>query len=411
MSIARLSRLVLSVSFALLIGTPALAQYRVHSWESFESGGIPTEMVQGHSSGPDTVMPYVYNSPETPPLMTSGIASQECATTGVIFKATLKKPHLSLVSPTSLDRRQLGAVGKALYQADVYIPAVGEPFPNTALLALVLEPGAAKANNYKMYRFGISERGGSVYFAYANDDIEKTPGKPLLYHNQKLAEFNLKRPGWHRLQMIFVGQEDIFCAIDLQPTKFSPVKEKSLSVLNAGVMVAVGRADNSCVMDNLSIQWSFENVPLPDSPWLLPMANADAPNESLMESGSSVFWLTDPQKAWKLASIQKRPILAQFYAPRIPTYANLKSITPNDEETRNLLNRYVLLKVDVNQLGGGTLAQRFGIVRVPTFMVMGPDGKELKRIPVAGNQTKWSQIQGELNTATAPQGLAAKPSS
>jgi hypothetical protein len=42
----------------------------------------------------------------------------------------------------------------------------------------------------------------------------------------------------------------------------------------------------------------------------------------------------------------------------------------------------VLLKVDVNQLGGGTLAQRFGIVRVPTFMVMGPDGKELKRIPV-----------------------------
>jgi hypothetical protein len=60
-------------------------------------------------------------------------------------------------------------------------------------------------------------------------------------------------------------------------------------------------------MDNLSIQWSFENVPLPDSPWLLPMANANAPNESLMESGSSVFWLTDAQKAWKLASIQKRP--------------------------------------------------------------------------------------------------------
>jgi hypothetical protein len=48
------------------------------------------------------------------------------------------------------------------------------------------------------------------------DDIEtRPPAQPLVYHQQKLSDFNLKRPGWHRLQMIFVGQEDIFCAIDL----------------------------------------------------------------------------------------------------------------------------------------------------------------------------------------------------
>lgn len=405
---AKIDRFCLLLLLALLpiLHVPLPAQYRVHSWESFETGGIPKELILGHSSGPDTVLPYAYNSPGTPPVMTSGIASLECATTGVLFKPNPKKLHLSIVSPTSLDRRQLGATGKALYQADVFLPAPGQPLPNTALLALVQDPNA-RGGSYKMYRFGFSEAPAAeaVYFAYANPDLNKTPGAPIVYKHQKLAGFNLKRPGWHRLQMIFVGQEEIFCAIDLQSTSFSPVREKSLSVLNAGIMVASTKGANSVIVDNVSIQWSFENVPLPDSPWLLPMANADAPNENLMESGSSVFWLTDPQKAWKLASAQKRPILAQFYAPRIPTYARLKEITPNDDETKALLNRFVLLKVDVNQLGGGTLAQKFGIVRVPTFMIMGPDGKEMKRVPFAGTQTTWGQLKAELSTATSPTGL------
>jgi hypothetical protein len=142
------------------------------------------------------------------------------------------------------------------------------------------------------------------------------------------------------------------------------------------------------------------------------MANADAPNENLMESGSSVFWLTDPQKAWKLASLQKRPILAQFYAPRIPTYAYLKSITPNDEETKSPPQSLRAPE------GGREPARRrhagAALRHRPGADLHGHGSRRQgteTRIPVAGNQTKWSQIQGELNTATAPQGLAAKPSS
>lgn len=387
----------LSLLALVLLAIPsAFAQYRVHSWVSFEDGAIPKDLVMELGSGPDTVQPYAYSTPGTPPVMTSGIASLECGTTGMIFKPVEKKRFLGVIAPISLDRRQLGSLGKALYQVDVYLPPPGEPIPNTALLALVPDPGAKNTSKRKMYRFGFSKSGEALFFAYADNESDVASGQPLVYHQQKLSDFKLKRPGWHRLQMIFVGQEDIYCAIDLASTKFSPVKEKSLSVLNAGLMISSAKGGETCIVDNLSIQWSFENVPLPDSPWLLPMANANAPNENLMESGSSVFWLTDAQKAWKLASLQKRPLLVQFYAPRIPNYAYLKSITPNDEETKSLLNRFVLLKVDVNQLGGGTLAQRFNIARVPLFMVMGPDGKEVKRIPVTGQQTTWAQLRAEL---------------
>jgi thiol-disulfide isomerase/thioredoxin len=381
------------------------AQYRVHSWESFELGGIPPGLIPGHAADQETVLPYSYTSPDVPPGMSSGIALLECGSTGLLFKPNPKKLHLSLVSPVSLDRRLLGTTGKALYQADVYLPAKGEPFPNTALLATVLEPGATRAGGYKMYRFGFSEKGERVFFAYANTDINATPGAPVVYHQQSLESFNLKRPGWHRLQMIFDGQDQIYCAIDLQVTKFSPVKENSLSVLNSGIMVASSAGNNSVVIDNLSIQWTAENVPLPDSPWLLPVADGEMPNVSLMESGSTVFWLTDAQKAWNLSTVQKRPILVQFFAPRASTYDHLKKMTPNDAETRDLLNRFVLLKVDVNQLAGGTLAERFSILRVPTLLVMGSDGRELKRVTYAGTQTTWDQIRGELLASLAPQGL------
>ena len=400
--------LLLLVVVGLLAAVPALAQYRVHTWESFESGDVPQGLIRGHQADATTVFAYNYQSAGTPRMMTSGIASLECADYGVMMKPTGKKLHLSMVSPTSLDRRQLGAVGKALYQADVYIPEEGVPFPNTALLAVVAEP-VEKGFGYKMYRFGISEAVKSVYFAYANDSIQKTAGAPIIYKNQNISELKLKRPGWHRLQMIFVGQQDIYCAIDTAATSFSPIREPSLSVLNAGLMVA-GKGDNSCIVDNLSIQWSFENIPLPDSPWLLPLANANIPNENLMESGSSVFWLSDPQKAWKLATAQKRPILIQYHVPRMPTYMHLKAMTPNDEATQNLLNRFVLLKVDVNQLGGGTLAQRYGIVRVPTFMVMGPDGKEMRRLAVTNTQTTWAQVKETLASGLLPKGTPAATS-
>jgi hypothetical protein len=267
--------------------------------------------------------------------MTSGIASLECATTGVIFKATLKKPHLSIVSPTSLDRRQLGAVGKALYQADVYISGRRSTIARIPRSSRSSRPGAARGNNYKMYRLRFLGAPRISILRLCEPDIEQTPAQPLsisirTWRLQPQAAGlapspdDLRGPGGHLLRHrpaideILPGEGKV----PLGPQRRRHGRQ-------------LARADNSASSSTTCLHpVVLRERPPPDSPWLLPMANADAPNENLMESGSSVFWLTDPQKAWKLASIQKRPILAQFYAPRIPTYANLKSITPNDEETR-----------------------------------------------------------------------------
>ena len=383
-----------AIALLCLCVSTAIAQYRVHTWESFETGDIPATLFRGHAADKTNLFAYNYATPGTPPAMTMGMANIENANFGVKFVLAKKKNHVSVVSPISLDRRTLGAVGKALYQADFYLPPEGEPMPTTALMAMVVEKGRS---TYKFYRFGVLAGGKDVYFAFAND----TPS-PLLFKPEKIAPFKLARPGWHRFQMIMVGQEDIYCAIDGTPTKFSPIKEKTLSVLNAGLMVADDKGEGEVVADNLSIQWSFENVPLPDSPWTMTIAEADKPNTSLMDSGASVYWLNDAQRAWKLASAQKRPILTKFYAPKIGPYQYLKAITPNDEETRTLLNHFVLLDVDVNQLGGGTMGQKFGIVRLPTFMVLGPDGKEIGRLPVAANQTRWDSVKEFLAKAAAP---------
>jgi thiol:disulfide interchange protein len=72
---------------------------------------------------------------------------------------------------------------------------------------------------------------------------------------------------------------------------------------------------------------------------------------------------------------------------------------PRDATTRALLDKYVLLRVDVNQLNGGFQAQRFNIVRVPTLMVLSPDGREQRRLPVISNQTKADAVLEVLRGA------------
>lgn len=378
---------------------PAVAQFKIHTWESFETGTIPSTLLMGHNADSSTILPYHYIQQNAPAEMLSGMANVECGIYGVHFKPSPDKKHLSVVSPAAMRRESLGSSGRALFQADFYLPAAGTSFPNTALLAIEVG-GQWPTTSYKMYRFGISEGGGRLFFAYANDDINATKGAPLVYHHQNLSELNLKRPGWHRFQMIFTGQNEIVCAVDMQPTKFSPVRENSLRNLHAGVMVASTAGNNSCVVDNISIQWSFDDAPLPESPWIRPVTNGAVANVNYMESGSEVLWLSDPQSAWSIAQQQQRPILVQFYSPNVPPYNYLTGITPRDTATRELLNRFVLLKLDVNQLGGGTLGQRFNIVRVPTFLTMSPTGTELGRLPVVMNQTPWSEVQAFINSTT-----------
>ena len=43
-------------------------------------------------------------------------------------------------------------------------------------------------------------------------------------------------------------------------------------------------------------------------------------------------------------------------------------------------------------------------------MVMGPDGKETRRLAVAGNQTTWAQVKDALASGLLPKGTPAATS-
>lgn len=377
----------------LLLQSAAFSQqYRVFTWESFETGTVPDKMYRGHFANDSNVSIVDLTHPQAPPAVQSGIASLEVGRFAAIWRPfTEDSRHLSLFLPDGLDRGRLGQNGAALYQADFYLPPEGQAVPNISMLAQVLNDDGS--TNYKFYRFGILEPGERLFFSFTNDEPQ-----PAIYESVLISEFNLRRPGWHRFQIIFRGPSEIYCAVDGQFTSFSPINDSTHQKLNAGIMVTSTEMTNIALTDNLSIQWSPEQAPLPKSPWTMQQSTVPQADASPLETGNQLLWLNDPSEAWKIAARQKRPLLVMFYVPDIGPYRYLKSIVPENEEAYRTFGQYVLLKIDANQLLGGQLAEKFNIVRLPTFMIMGPDGNERDRFVVVNRQTQWAELKAALTT-------------
>ena len=374
-----------------LVATSAGAQYyNIHTWESFESG-MPTNLSLGHQADSTSAMLFPYSTPGTAPQILEGVAALECGNFGLGIFPTAEKKHLSVFSPASLERSRLGATGRALYQADLYLPAANQPVPFFALLAAM--PTKDNKLSYEIYRFGIMEGGKKLFFSFIRDNLSQ----PVIFVMEPLKGKPLKRPGWHRFQIIFAGQTDIICAVDQVPTAFSPIHEGTLTRLNPGLMVTYSKTPAPCLADNLSIQWSPDDVPLPVSPWV---TKPIPEGTNLIGDGSPLQWFNNPKQGWTVASAQKRPMLVLFYAPNVLPYQYLQSICPNDNGARDFLNKHVLIRVDANQLAGGTLAQKMKVQFLPTLLLLGPRGEELGRVTVKRGETKWETLVTELNATT-----------
>jgi hypothetical protein len=118
---------------------------------------------------------------------------------------------------------------------------------------------------------------------------------------------------------------------------------------------------------------------------------------NIMEGNSRLPWLDNPTEAATAARADNRTILAMFFAPRIAPYTYLQGIVPQTDDSRALFEKFVLLRVDTNQLSGGTLAERFDVFRVPTFIKLDATGTEAGRLTVVNNQTTWEEISTFLN--------------
>jgi hypothetical protein len=385
--------------FLILLASFSYAQFNVFSWDNFESGEIPNTLERLHDANTENAAVYDFTSPDAPQGILEGIAKTECGRYGMKFKITKLKEYIKIVNKTTLDRKNMGEKGKALYQADIFIPEDLAELPYSVAILAVLQESDGTSANYSFYRFGI--RGDAVFFSYTYNEAQ-----PRIYVHTKIASLNLKRPGWHRFQIIFEGQEDITCAIDGHPTSFSPQKESTLDKLRAGIMISASTTESgTAYVDNLSIQWTMEDVPLPDSPWIFSLKgdSESVPNTapSLPSSSARVNWMSSPEEAWQMCQAQNRPILILFYAPRATGWKNLEQLINTNEAISGLINKFIPLQIDANQLRGGTLAYQYGAFKVPCFVVLAPN-QQVRAKEFYNKEADWDSISQKLQNALSP---------
>jgi hypothetical protein len=379
------------------------AQFQVYTWENFEKGRFPENLKWSHNAREQNVNVFDYSSVSTLPGIQEAPAPTECGNFGLRFDTIGGADEiLKVVSNVTLDRKNLGVSGKSLYQADIFIPQNNANFPYTvAILAELSDP--ANPEIYSFYRLGVV-KGERVFFSYTNKTYE-----PIIYLQTFFTDLKLKIPGWHRLQIIFEGQEDIICAIDGRPLPFSPIKESTLDKLHAGFMCSssseLASPKGFCFVDNLSIQWTTENLALPDSPWTYSMA-PEAKTEfinplSPIMVQSQLNWLSSPEDAWQESVTKKQPLLTLFYAPHVKAYLNLEQFINGNTSAQNLIKQFVLLRIDINQLRGGTLAQHFNVNKVPCLMVIAPD-QNVKTKEYYRTESDWPAIAQNLPKSLTP---------
>jgi hypothetical protein len=412
------------VGFLMFVGSVP-AQYRIFSWDSFETGQFPPTLMYLHEASPQTVTLFDYALPGIPPVFSQERSRRECGRFGLKMltpSITGRDSVVSVLSHLRMDRGLLGDSGRALFQADFYLPEGEGYFPNSAVLAHAVSDPAQKW--FEMYRFGI-RLNKFLYFSFS----DKSAGGKIIKQDS-IESFNLQRPGWHRLQIIFEGQSRIICAVNGKATSFSPIEEPSLTLLQPGIMIASPpEREAFCIIDNLSIQWTPEDVPIPDSPWLeantpipasdsalpwvhqpaattldpapdvrqTPTPAASAGQSTPAPKPPELVWLTSTDEAWAFSQTHQRPILVVFYAPRAKYWGIFQELLKTQPAVAELLSRFVLLKVDLNTLHGGAIAHRFQVFRVPCFQVLGNDGQTRMQM-VMSSDTPWEAIAASLQT-------------
>lgn len=387
---------ILALPFLIvLINSPVSAQFEVYSWQNFENGQFPQDLKRSYNANDTNTTLFDFTSQTSPPGILSEAAASECGRYGLKFETAWADQFLKVVSDVTLDRKNLGTVGKALYQADIYLPEdnASIPYSIAVLAALASE---SEEHRLSFYRFGIL-KGERVFFSFSH----KTP-EPVIYEQINIWELKLKRPGWHRFQIIFNGQEEIICAIDGRPTSFPPLKDATLDKLRAGIM-ASSSSDTPkgiCYVDNLSIQYTTENLAVPDSPWIYSLELTQSQGSyvnpfSPFMPQAQLNWLSSPEEAWSERQATNRPLLILFYTPKANAYKNMEQFINTNTQAQNFLRQFTLLRIEVNQLRGGTIAHQFKIFKVPCLLLLGQDGNERAKI-YYNSESDWTPLTTEI---------------
>jgi hypothetical protein len=388
------SKLKVFILSFLIFSNFVFAQYQVFTWNNFEDGLFPETFEMAHDASFENVSVVNYMNSTAPSGIQDGIAQNECRRFGLKFNLKSGSQYVKVINPVVLERDGLGVSGKALLQADLFIPADIHSIPYSVAVLAVSQADSGESSRFSFYRFGIL-KGERIFFSYTHNTVQ-----PIIYKQCHVDELGIKTPGWHRFQIIFDGQDKIICAVDGISVPFSPVMEPTLKKLRPGIMVSSSYdMKGVCFADNLSIQWTTEDIPLPESPWIansskikkIPVATSSNPGINPKRPR----WFTSPEEAWTESTSSQRPILVLFYAPKVKAYKKLEELLIFNDSAQELLQKFVLLKIDLDQLQGGVLAQNFHVLRVPCFLIMGLDAKE-KAKEIFMQNSDWIRISRAL---------------
>lgn len=405
-SMPRVLAVVFAGALAGLSLSSATAQYEVREWANFEDGKLPANCltIGGKVDQRLSVVSVDSATTQAPAFKNPEVG------THVLRLESKPNPNdpttyqLGIAIGDVLDRSKLGPKGRALFQADFYFE--GGLFPSLAVLAMA-PPDNAVANNVptigkNFYRFGVTKNTQIYYSQFRPGD-----------KNASVYEFDtpfvkqIPVPGWHRFALVCEGPSTIRCYVDGRETPFSPITDNSMKQIQVGLLLADSERSYVCYADNLSIQVSDEAPALPASPydanWKIQAgsslkAKSAGANTSLPTANVSTAlaseWLS-PVAAWNKARQDQKGLLLYFYAPGVSRVEKINEMLASDSAAKSYIARHACAKVDVNQLEGGSIAKKYGIFKVPTFLVISPDAKSYKKVSPSQNAS-WAQIEQQL---------------
>ncbi|MEQ8819560.1 MAG: hypothetical protein RLY93_04900 [Sumerlaeia bacterium] len=379
----------------LLLAVPCYSQYKQFAIQDFEDPqkNWPDILVHGHHSTPLTTRLLDWPSSDYGPGLAEGAAADVIGGYGLELRPLETDPHLSVMFKRALNRQKLGPNGAALFQVDFYFPEDTASHPTMAILGNASDDTGR--GGYRFYRFGIDR--DRIYFSFTNGK-----SSPDIYLRQPLSEFNLPTPGWHRLQMIFNGQEEILCAIDGQITSFSPIKDATLSVLEPGVMVTRPKegGEKAVYADNLEIMWTANAADDPPvAPWLL-QNTSSLPVRGLQANLWNLGgfeWTLSPSEAWKQANEESKVIFAVFHGDDQAANEEVMKIL-SAEDAKFILSQCVPLRVDVGTNSGQVFAQRYSLGEFPSVAVIRVDGRMTNSVHIQTDSgIEWTGLYQKLS--------------
>ncbi len=362
------------------------AQTFINVVHDFETATLPSSFILKYNGTPQNIQVKEIDSWEMPTGITRGISPQVCGNRCIKFQGTLNQRMMGLVCNRMIDRTEIGNGERVIIQADFFLPADNTYFANVALLA-VGHGAIAEKTPLRLYRFGILN-GVTLYFSHMFDETQ-----PVYYKHQPMGDLNIISPGWHRFRMIFEGAQKIVCTVDGKNVDFCPFNDIALTHIYPGIMVVSSpTTPQHCYVDNLGIQYIKHESSLPPIPWVTgkPLVKSgketrpdsrpvthDTPAAG--ESQQPLQWLSSFEEGIRKGAHTGRKVIVMFYSPNLKICDEMETLIKQNADVKSLLGQFVLVKLNIRDAAGRSLAQQFGAFKVPCFVVVSPEGTRLNK--------------------------------